>query len=136
MDDELPEPVRGRALTLAADLLGRLDADAVPASLRAIARFTPSKRRRLGTAAVGVALERDDDFRAALAELLRKDDPALLEKLEQGDMPDGDPLAAAAIAWLVRPEGWCEVVATAVERSATAPAADAGELAELRAEVG
>src|SRR5437016_5009638 len=46
-DGALPEPVRQRVLALAADALGRLPSEEVPAALRAAARFTPAKRARL-----------------------------------------------------------------------------------------
>src|SRR5947209_1539867 len=111
MDAELPEPVRVRLIALASDLLGRLETDAVPTALRPIARFTPPRRRRLGGAAIGAALQRDDDFCAALADLLRTDDPELVEAVEKGDLTGADDLlAVAAAACLVRPDGWPELV--------------------------
>jgi hypothetical protein len=137
MDVELPEPVRARLLVLAADLLGRLEPDAVPPPLRPIARFTPPRRRRLGASAIGAALERDEDFRRALADLVEKDTPALVEAVANGDLDADDPIAAAAVACLVRPDGWAELVGEAARQWAErGPAAgDPVEVAALRAEV-
>ncbi|MCW2666177.1 MAG: RNA-binding protein, partial [Frankiales bacterium] len=44
----LPGPVRDRLLALASARLGGLPAGEVPPALRAVARFTPAKRARLG----------------------------------------------------------------------------------------
>lgn len=69
-DDEnvtLPDPVLARVLSLTSAVLGALDANDVPASLRRIARFTPAKRARLGAQAIVAALESDAEFRARIA---------------------------------------------------------------------
>src|SRR3954468_1033543 len=106
MEVELPEPALQRLLLLAAELLGHLNADEVPASVRPFARFTPPKRRRLGGAAILAAVDRDEDFRARAAETL-------------DDHPDGgtgDPIDVLIAAFLRRPQGWREVVAREGER--------------------
>ncbi len=60
---ELTEPTRAALITLAGDVLGRLAAEEVPASLRAVARFAPGKRHRLGGTALAAALDGDEQFR-------------------------------------------------------------------------
>ena len=58
---DAPRPTTRRCLrvsakavvTLAAAALGELDADQVPAALRAVARFAPARRARAGGTAIG-----------------------------------------------------------------------------------
>ena len=45
----LPTPVRDRAVGLAADTLGALAATEIPTRLRAVARFAPARRAKLGS---------------------------------------------------------------------------------------
>ena len=52
----LPVAVRKRVVAIAADTLGRLPADEVPAALRQVARFTPTRRAKAGEAALATAL--------------------------------------------------------------------------------
>jgi hypothetical protein len=51
-DVSLIEPARLQVIALAADVLGKLAADEVPAPLRPFARFAPAKRARLGAVAI------------------------------------------------------------------------------------
>lgn len=135
----LAEPVRLRLVQVAADVLGRLPADQVPASLRAIARFTPGKRQRLGAAAIAGALDTDAGFRAAVADAIAAVTAHVVTGLREGHaLHATDPLDAAAVAYLTRPDGWELAVAEATARweAEHAPReAASGELARLRADL-
>ncbi|MQA80125.1 MAG: RNA-binding protein [Streptosporangiales bacterium] len=132
----LPEPVRRRLVERAADRLGALAPDDVPASLRRIARFEPRRRARLAGAQIAAALERDEAFRALVADALRAADPDLAAAVEAGETPVAvDPADVAAAAYLLRPSGWEDLVAGAgdlMERDARRRHDD-GEVERLRA---
>ena len=111
----LPHPVRQRVVSLAAEVLGSLDPDQVPVSLRHVARFTASKRARLGGSAIAAALDTDPGFRRRVLEAARAAHPGLVEALAAGPPPPAaDPVDVAAVAYLLRADGWDEVVAAAV----------------------
>ncbi len=82
--DELPSAVRARVIALADDALTAMDEDDVPASLRAIRRFTPAKRTRFGAPTIGAALESDPAFRAAVQARVRDGLPDLTAALDAG----------------------------------------------------
>jgi hypothetical protein len=110
----LPQPIRRRVLSLAADVLGGLDADLVPSSLRQVARFTASKRARLGGSAIAAALEADTGFRQRVLEAARAAHPGLVETLSAGSTPPAaDPADVAVVVYLLHEDGWAEVVAAA-----------------------
>lgn len=112
----LPEAVRLRVVALAADRLGALPAEEVPAPLRAFARFTPGKRARLAAAPLGAALEADPVFRQRIAEALRLALPDLVAGVEAGlPLSAAPPADVAAAAYLVRPAGWTTYVERAAE---------------------
>src|SRR5262249_25633677 len=103
----LPEPVRQRVLALAADTLGRLPPDEVPAALRAAARFTPAKPARLASSGLAVALESEPLFRLRVAEAAELRQPAAAEAVRHAESPAAaDPVELAVLAYLLRPEGW------------------------------
>ncbi|HEX5496495.1 MAG TPA: NYN domain-containing protein [Mycobacteriales bacterium] len=112
----LPEPVRQRVVALAAETLGTLGHDEVPSTLRAAARFTPSKRARLAAGALAAALERDQLFRLRTLELAEARGPALVEAIRDGELPAAaDPVELAAVAYLLRLDGWQGYVRRAAE---------------------
>jgi hypothetical protein len=134
----LVPPAREQVIGLAAEVLGRLPAEEVPASLRAIARFAPAKRHRLGGAAIAAALEADDVFRGKVAEVVVGAAPELAEAVRTGGpTAAADPLDVALLAFLDRPDGWPEVLSRANERWAAQRGTSVSddELARLRAEV-
>ncbi|WP_415362660.1 NYN domain-containing protein [Saccharothrix sp. BKS2] len=90
----LPEPLRARLSELSADALGGLAKVDVPQSLRAVARFAPTKRARLGSGALIAGLRSSANFRAAVVEWLQRNRPASLE------VTSPDPVAAGAAAVL------------------------------------
>jgi predicted RNA-binding protein with PIN domain len=122
----LPDRVRAEVLGLAADTLGGLDDAEVPSGLRAVRRFTPGKRARLGAIPLAAALERDPAFRAAVAGRVRAAFPGLAEQLAEGVVPAAAPPdRVAAAAFLLRAPGWAELVAAAAGEQAQADAAAA-----------
>ncbi len=138
IDAGLVEPARQRLLSIAADVLGRLAPDEVPAALRPIARFAPAKRARLGAAVLAAALDVDPDFRARVADVVADGSPQLVQAVREGtSLAASDPLDAGLVAYLFRPDGWQDVLLAANARWSAerggALAAD-GEAARLRAE--
>ncbi|WP_026421457.1 NYN domain-containing protein [Actinokineospora inagensis] len=94
----LPEPVRGRLAELGAVAVGALPKVDVPQQLRAVARFAPAKRARLGGAAILAGLRDVPGFRTAVVEWCREHKPAAL------DLGGDDPVAVAAAAVLLGEE--------------------------------
>jgi predicted RNA-binding protein with PIN domain len=124
----LPPAVRQRVVGWAAAALGGLAADEVPPMLKAVARFTPSKRARSGANQLAAALEGDPLFRQRVSSWTRAEQPELSRAVEAGDrVPAADPIDLAALAYLLRPPGWATVVAQAADVLAEAERA-AGHL--------
>ncbi|ABL82628.1 MULTISPECIES: NYN domain-containing protein [unclassified Nocardioides] len=121
---ELPEPVRARVVAMTAEALP--DVPRLPAAVRRVAGFAPTRRARLGGTAIAGALA-DDDFRARVGtQVAARPAPA-----------EDDAAAVAAHRWLTRAEGWETELEDAVrrmsERSAPArPDPDDHELERLR----
>lgn len=135
LDRPLPEGVRHRVVSLAADAFGGLTLGELPAVLRPYARFTPTRRAKFAATAMATALEGDPAFRQRVAGRLREAEPDLCKALDAGTPPPAvDPLDVAAAAYLLRPAGWAKLVAAAGEEAQRASAERAGEevLRELR----
>ena len=131
-------------IELAAQVLGRLPAEDVPAALRPIARFAPAKRPRLGAVALAAALDADEQFRARVGEVVEEASAELVAAIRDGGpTAAADPVDVVVVAYLTRPEGWEAAVAAATARWQAERGADAvrqdeierlrAELAELRA---
>ncbi|RJK97207.1 RNA-binding protein [Vallicoccus soli] len=121
----MPEPVRQRVVALASEALDGLSADEVPASLRPFRRFVTARRAHLAASPLAAAVERDAAFRARVAASVRTAVPELAAAVDAGDPPAAaDPHDVAALALLLRPDGWEALV----ERAAGA-ALEAGERA-------
>jgi predicted RNA-binding protein with PIN domain len=122
----------------AAELIGSLPPEEVPAPLRRIAKFEPRKRAKRAATPIAAQLEGDDEFRTRVVEYVREAHPGFIAAIEAGTPPAAaDPVQVAAIAYLVRPAGWTRYVEAArgeLERSAAAAeeAAAAREIAMLR----
>ena len=115
---ELPEGVRRRVVDIAAERLGNLPPEEVPASLRPFARFAPGRRRQV-ILPIAAALENDEAFRLSVGEAVREGLPDLAAALENGGaVPAADPDDVAAAAYLLRSPGWEDLVARAAEREA------------------
>jgi predicted RNA-binding protein with PIN domain len=115
----LPEPVRSRLADAAAAALGTMPATDVPSPLRRLARFTPAKRARLGSAALVTELASSAVFRAAVVAWWQDNRPDELTPAAD------DPVAAAAAALLAGDVAAADAVAAAARRA---------ESGELRAE--
>jgi predicted RNA-binding protein with PIN domain len=142
----LVEPARAQIVTIAADVLGKLPADDVPPALRAIARFAPAKRQRLGAVALAAALDADADFRDRVAQVVAETSPELTKAVREGtSTAAAAPVDIGVVAYLTRPDGWQDVLLAAnrrwaAERSAASGQKDAierlrAELAELRGQL-
>ncbi|MGN6300492.1 MAG: NYN domain-containing protein [Angustibacter sp.] len=151
----LPDVVRRRVLELAAAALGGLPDAQVPSSLTQVRRFAPGRRASAGARPLASALERDEAFRSSVATAVREGQAELAQALDAGSSaPTGDPVEVAAVAYLLRSEGWQEQLDLALqsvrEQSVQAEAAQAqreverlgraladaqGELQRLRAEL-
>ncbi|MFA1542032.1 NYN domain-containing protein [Actinomadura monticuli] len=107
----------------AADLIGALPADEVPAPLRRFARFERRKRAKLAGQHIAAVLEKDPGFRGRVAGPLRETQADLVEAVEDGRVPPAaDPVRVAVLAYLLRPAGWTDLVESAraeLERSAS-----------------
>lgn len=113
-DVTLPEAVRQRVLALVADALPHLGADEVPTSLRPFARFTPTRRAKLGGSAIAAQLATDLLFRQRVAARAVESKGALGTAVARGVPPAAaDPVDVAALAYLARPSGWADLVAAA-----------------------
>jgi predicted RNA-binding protein with PIN domain len=110
----LPDRVRQRIVAFASEALPALPPDQVPSSLRAVARFTPARRIRHGAPPVAAALATDVGFREGVAARAAESAGALGEVVAAGGRPAAaDPVEVAALAYLLRPDGWRDVVAAA-----------------------
>jgi len=99
---------------LAAQVLGDTPADELPAPLRPVARFAPAKRARVAGPMIATALEAHEDFRARVAERLEQGAGELVAAVRAGNPPPAaDPVEIAVVAYLVRPDGWRDLVAAA-----------------------
>ena len=102
---------------LAADALAALPTDEIPGPLRALARFTPARRARHGASALAAALATDPVFRESVAARVTETAGPLGEAVATGVPPAAaDPVEVAALAYLLRPVGWGELVETAAGR--------------------
>ena len=116
----LPGVVRTRVVALASDALGRVPAEHLPPSLKRLAAFAPQRRAKLAGNQIAGALESDEIFREHLATQVRVAVPELAAALESGVRPAAaDPVEVAAVAYLLRPEGWADLVAGAADRAGT-----------------
>lgn len=115
---DLSEAVRSRVLAAAADALGRLAAEELPAALKRVASFAPARRARLAGSMIAAVLETDGAFRERVADQLTSTGDGLAEAVASGVVPAAaDPVEVAVAAYLVRPEGWQAMVAAADGRA-------------------
>jgi predicted RNA-binding protein with PIN domain len=109
----LPEPVRARILDLAAEAMAAVPTAEIPPPLRKVAKFAPHRRARLGGAAIAAQLASDPVFRQRIAERVPGPAGELAAALRGGEMPAADPVELAALAYLIRPSRWRELVVAA-----------------------
>ena len=116
LDGPLPEVVRTRVVALAAESLGAMPADQLPASLKRVASFAPGRRAKLAGSQIAGVIETDEVFRDRLAVQVRARAAELAQALDDGTTPAAaDPVELAAVAYLLRPEGWVGVVERAAD---------------------
>jgi predicted RNA-binding protein with PIN domain len=110
----LPEAVRSRVVALAADGLGRMPVEHLPAALKRVASFAPARRARLAGRQIAAVLDADETFREHLATQVRALAGELGQALMDGKHPGAaDPVEVAATAYILRPDGWVDVVSAA-----------------------
>lgn len=126
----LPESVRQRIVVLAAAVLPGLPGDEVPVPLRRVAKFAPNRRARLGAPMIAAQLTGDPLFRQRVAARVLADAGDLGSAVVGGTAPAAaDPVEVAALAYLVRPTGWRDLIEAS---GATVRAeADSAVVAEL-----
>ena len=112
----LPEVVRLRVVSLAADALGRMPAEQLPVALKRVASFAPGRRAKLAGTQIASVLEGDAEFREHLGRQVRAAVPTIAGALDAGAAPAAaDPVEVAAVAYLIRPPGWTSLVAVAAD---------------------
>jgi predicted RNA-binding protein with PIN domain len=130
--ERLPGQIRSRVVSLTAEALGRVPPDQVPPALRRVAAFTPSRRARLAATQIASAIETDEVFRQRIATQVRSVVPEVAKALEAGKVPTAaDPADVAAVAYLMRPIGWEELVRAGAGQ-ANAEATSAGQESVLQ----
>jgi predicted RNA-binding protein with PIN domain len=123
--EALSERVRARVIAYAADALGALPADHVPGPLKRAALFTPQRRARIAGEQIIDQLTSDDAFRERVGVQAKARQPDVAARLADGDAT----IDTAALAFLLRPDGWEDLLVEASARSVEAMV-DPGRLAE------
>jgi len=130
----LPDAARRRVLGVAARVLGELESDLVPPTLRRVRTFTPARRAVAGAGPLTAALEDDVAFRHRVAAAWRADLADLAEAITAGMVPEADSEHPAedvlAGLFLLRPPGWVELGEAARRRLAERSAARARQAVE------
>lgn len=125
-------------MDVASGVLGALPPGEVPVPLRRVARFEPRRRAKLAATQIATQLENDAVFRERVAQGARTAWAELAGALDDGTVPPAaDPATLAAAAYLIRPDGWTDIVASAsaeLDRSAAvaAEAATAQTIESMR----
>ena len=113
----LPDAVRARVVALAAEAIGRMPAETLPAPLKRVATFAPGRRAKLAGNQIAGVLETDAGFREHVARQVRVEAPEIAEALDAGARPAvADPVDLAAMAYLLRPEGWRAILVESSEQ--------------------
>lgn len=121
-DVRLSGQAQSKMIALASRGLGQMPSADVPPALRIAAGFTPAKRVKLAGPKIALAVDTDADFRRHLATQVRALVPRIVHQLEAQEPPsDNDLSEAAAVAYLIRQQGWKDVVAAESALAATRP---------------
>ncbi len=135
VDPTLSPAVRRRVLEVAAVALGALPDGDVPAALRRVRSFAPARRAVAGAVPLAAALAHDDGFRGKVAAAIADAEPGLVEALHAGTTPHAaDPVDVAAAAYLLRPDGWAEILTRTGASERERHEAGAGEQARATAD--
>jgi predicted RNA-binding protein with PIN domain len=103
-----------------------------------VASFAPARRARLAATQIASAVAQDADFRERVALQVRAALPDLCLALDRGQPPAAaDPAEVAAVAYLLRSDGWLEALTAATEalsaeRSSAVIREDARRVEQLR----
>jgi predicted RNA-binding protein with PIN domain len=125
-DVALPESAWQRLIPLAAATLSTIRPDDLPGPLRRFARFAPSRRAKLAAAALRTELAHDAAFRQRVAEAARTTDEELAGAVAAGEVPRSREVSeVAAMAYVLRPPGWRQLVDAARRDEAEREAAHA-----------
>ena len=101
--------------------------EVVPPSLVRVATFAPQRRARLAASQIASVLAADDSFRDRVATDVRVRVPDLAQALDAGTAPSAaDPVDLAAVAYLLRPPGWADLVEAAGEAAVAEESATRG----------
>lgn len=126
----LSAAARRQVVRLAADALGALPLADVPPTLRPFVRFVPARRARLAATPLAAAVDEDPAFRAQVAHQVRQVLPDLATAVADGRLPPAaEPALGAAVAYLLRPPGWPDLV-VAVEQAGQAESGADRQLAQ------
>src|SRR4051794_5662941 len=106
--DPLPGRVRARVVAYAADALAALPPDQVPGPLKRAASFAPQRRARIAGEQILEQLVVDDTFRERLGVQAKVRQAAVGDRLADG----AATIETAALAYLVRGDGWEALIAT------------------------
>jgi predicted RNA-binding protein with PIN domain len=135
----LPEPVRARIVALTAQVLPKVTP--LPPALKRVADFAPTRRAKLGGTQISLAIGGDDEFRGHVATQAAVILPELATAVREGDVPaTADPVDVAALAWLLRPDGWQDLFSGSVARveskqQAAGQERETGEVERLQAKL-
>lgn len=114
----LPPAVRAKIVSWAADTLSALPDDAVPPSLARFRSWSDRHRRSRAGTPLAAVVERDVAFRQAVAAVARRELTELATTMDAGSVPPAaDPSDVAALAYLLRPVGWEDLVGPAFEQA-------------------
>lgn len=108
--DALPAAVRAKLISLASRAVAMMPTQQVPVALRKGVDFAPAKRAKLVGAQIAAAVETDDEFREHLAVQVRALVPGVVEGLEAAEDDVAHSPESAAVAFVIRSEGWADVV--------------------------
>ncbi|QSB06295.1 NYN domain-containing protein [Natronoglycomyces albus] len=119
----LPEPARTQAVDVASAVLPGIRIADMPKRLRRFVRFTAEKRAKHAAGILREELAQNPTFRSQVAQLVRSSDAPLVAQVLQGDIPAiAKPHEVAALAYLLQPEGWQDLVESASESLRTSEA--------------
>jgi predicted RNA-binding protein with PIN domain len=132
--ESLPARVRARVVAYAADALASLPPEHVPGALKRAASFAPQRRARIAGEQIFEKVAVDDSFREHIAVQAKARQIEVADRLAEG----AATVETAALAYLVRDDGWEALVATvaAEEQSSGNDGAQPGhELEALRGQL-
>lgn len=133
LDPELPEAAWHRLIPMAAAVLSSIKPDDLPGPLRRFARFAPAKRAKLAAVPLRAELGKDPVFRQRIADLVKAGHTDAAESVLADEVDEHhDVLETAALAFLLRPDHWRDMVADAARLVSAQDAA--GEVAARIAE--